>query len=231
MAKKRNPSKQAGARRATKPRTKSRPRPRPPASRHLAAPADPALVPLGHTAREVIAARELFWNNVIREILTSLSVMCSMRPAAPPSDEAAADAHARGTLAPPPDANGYDPTLFDGRLAVVTRGGERVAISDVYPLFACGVNNPHDRGLAVALECTVFQIRTPDGHIFTLPLEEIRAFHALTPEFLAKLARVTRRKRGPKDQDEQMPFGFAAFTSLVQGLPRPMEPAPEHPIE
>jgi hypothetical protein len=183
---------------------------------------------------EVLAARDLFWHNVIREILTSLSMLCAMRPEPGPdgvvpeiTDEAKADAAAKGEPI-------FDPALFDGRLAILTRAGERVAIADVYPLFACSLNSPQDRGLSIALECTVFQIRTPDGHVYTLPLHEMRAFHALTPELMRRLERIARRKQASRNGapgEEPQPFGFAAFTSLLQGPPRPLEPAPLHPTE
>lgn len=186
---------------------------------------------------QVLAARELFWHNVIREILTSLSMLCAMRPENPetpaphPTDEIAAEAQADAAARGEPV---YDPSLFDGRLAVITKAGERVAIADVFPLFACGISNPQDRGLSIALECTVFQIRTPDGHVYTLPLHEMRAFHALTPELMRKLERIARRKRAaarPGEEEDPQPFGFAAFTSLIQGPPKTPEPAPEHPTE
>lgn len=185
---------------------------------------------------QILAARQLFWHNVMREILTSLSMLCTLRPeraaATDGSDELAAEAEADRAARGEPT---YDPSLFDGRLAVMTNAGERIAIANVFPLFACGINNPADRGLSVALECTVFQISTPDGHVFTLPLHDIRAFHALTPELMQKLERVSRRKRplggGKHIDDDQPPFGFAAFTSLIQGPPRAIEPAPDHPTE
>jgi hypothetical protein len=182
---------------------------------------------------EIIAARELFWHNVLREILTSLSMLCALRPPAPTDQatkDAAADAAADGLV--PADDSGFDPSLFDGRLAVMTRGGERVAIADVYPLFACGINTQKDRGLSVALECSVFQIRTPNGHVFTLPLHEIRAFHSLTPELMKRLERAARRRKGVKGaEEEQVPFGFAAFTSMMQGAPPLPGPASDHPLE
>jgi len=184
---------------------------------------------------EILAARDLFWHNVIREILTSLSTLCAMRPSEPQGpveEEAAADAAAGGGPPAQESPNGYDPTLFDGRLAVMTNGGERVAIADIYPLFACGVNAPGDRGLSVALECTVFQIRTPNGHVFTLPLHEIRSFHAMTPELMHRLERAARRRRGMKaEDDDQPPFGFAAFTSTVQAPPTLPGQAPSQPLE
>ncbi len=214
-------------------RRKPRPKPRPEPRRQLPAlpPAPPPLAPTGFMApSQVLAARELFWHNVIREILTSLSMLCAMRPETQDGDEnaaeAKADAAARGE-------SGYDPALFDGRLAVMTKAGERVAIADVYPLFACGISNPQERGMSMALECTVFQIRTPDGHVYTLPLHEMRAFHALTPELMRRLERIAARKRASRGEPDetQQPFGFAAFTSLIQGPPPPPGPAPPHPTE
>jgi hypothetical protein len=199
------------------------------------APADPVLTPQ-MAPSQVLAARQLFWHNVIREILTSLSTLCSLRSdkdgaADGQTDELVQEAKADEAASGAP---AYDPALFDGRLAVITKAGERVAIADVFPLFACGINSARDRGLSLALECTVFQVRTPDGHVYTLPLHEIRAFHALTPELMRRLERIARRKRataGPGDDEEQTPFGFAAFTSLMGGPPRPIEPAPNYPTE
>jgi hypothetical protein len=166
---------------------------------------------------QVVAARELFWHNVIREILTSLSTLCALR-SDEPAARAPANEHAEETAADKAasasDAAAYDPTLFDGRLAVMTKAGERVAIADVFPLFACGINSP-------------------GGHVYTLPLHEIRAFHALTPELMRRLERIARRKRGATGEPggDQTPFGFAAFTSMIQGPTRPIEPAPSQPTE
>lgn len=199
------------------------------------------------TPTEVLAARELFWHNVMREILTSLSVLCSLRPsgqAALPPGRGGEGSDGAGMNSPASEEAGhdqpprprFDPTLFDGRLAVLTKGGERIAIADVFPLFACGINTPTERAMSVAVECTVFQIRTPGGHVHTLPLHEIRAFHALTPELMRRLEEIARRRqeaqRGERRLDgQQQPFGFAAFTSLTQSPSRAMEPAPEHPTE
>jgi hypothetical protein len=84
------------------------------------------------------------------------------------------------------------------------------------------------------VECTVFQIRTPGGEVFTLPLEEMRTFHALTPELMRKLERAARRearRRGEAPGEEQIPFGFAAFTSLSRGGPSIVPIAPSEPME
>jgi hypothetical protein len=190
----------------------------------LSPPVQPHHLPAS-TPSEILATRELFWHNVIREILTSLSSLAALRPGAGATE-------GDGNAPKESDGPQFDPALFDGRLAVMTKSGERVAIEDVFPLFACGINNPGERSLSVAVECTVFQIRTPGGQVYTLPLQEIRAFHALSPELMRKLERASRRKRRSGDADgEHPPFGFAAFTSLIQGPPKPLEPAPEHPIE
>lgn len=192
------------------------------------APSHRAPPPLSPT--HTLAARQLFWHNVIREILTSLSAICTMRPAQPTLPEG--QSPPEHPPAPEPHAPAYDPDLFDGRLAVMTTSGERVAIADVFPLFACGINHPGEQNIAHAVECSVFQIRTPGGQVYTLPLHEIRSFHALTPELMSKLENAERRRRPRRRVAEQLqPFGFAAYTSLLQGLPDPIPPAPEHPTE
>ena len=184
----------------------------PPAVPHAA---DPTPLPL----EQVDAARTLFWHNVMRELLTSLSVACLSRlsrPALPGAPgEHPADA------APSPD------DLFDGRLAILTHAGERIPIAEVFPLFACGINtNDRQRAVSIAVECTVFQIRTPDGQVFTLPLSEMRAFHALTPELMRRLDELARAGE-PEDEADRMkrPFGFAAYTAGAHP-PDPYYPAP-----
>jgi len=187
---------------------------------------------------QLLATRELFWLNVIREILTSLSAICAMRPQPAVPELAAKEAaeEPAGTVDGPPADAGADAApesnLFDGRLAIMTRSGERVAISHVFPLYACSISHPGEQSIAHAVECTVFQIRTPGGEVYTLPLHEIRAFHSLTPELMAQLERAERRRRPGDDLEEsRYPFGFAAYTSLVQGLPNEIEAAPQEPIE
>lgn len=152
-----------------------------------------------HTPRDVIAVREIFWHNVIREMLTALSAMVIERHLSP-----------------------YDPateqevqSTFDGRLAVITTLGQRIPIAEVHPLFACSVpTNARSRALSMEVQCTVFQIRTPTGEIYTLPLHEIRSFHALTPELMTQIQQAAHNQsRFPGD--EQEPFGFAAYTSLA----------------
>ena len=84
-------------------------------------------VPVPHAGDPQAAAarRELFWNNVIREMLTALSVMRL----------------ARDSQVYDPDAEGHLRDTFDGRLAVITSLGARIPIAEVHPLFACSVNS------------------------------------------------------------------------------------------
>lgn len=155
--------------------------------------------------RGVRAARDLFWQNVLREILTSLSAAAAARTA--PEGKSVDGAN-----------QGEEGDLFDGRLAVLTHGGERIPIADVFPLFACGINTGHEhRSLSLAVECTVFQIRTPDGQVFTLPLHEVRAFHALSPELMRQLEEMARRQSQEENETQRLarPFGFAAFTTMA----------------
>jgi|GEM_PF-3175286 hypothetical protein len=142
----------------------------------------------------VQVARELFWQNVMREILTSLSVIST--------------AGLSGKAEEHED-------LFDGRLAVITQLGQRVPIAAVFPLFACGIDTSDtERQLSMAVECTVFQIRTPGGEVFTLPLHEIRAFHSLSEDLVEQIRKQAAQQS--ESEDDQEPFGFAAYTSLAR---------------
>ncbi len=161
---------------------------------------------------DIAASRELFWHNVMREMLTSLSVLRLSGRRPRPAD---------GTASPDPAQ------LFDGRLAILTKTGERIPIADVFPLFACGINTDDAyRSLSVAVECTVFQIRTPDGQVFTLPLHEIRGFHALSPELMKQLEDLARAESGGSEEERlKRPFGFAAYTPAARS-PDPYYPQP-----
>lgn len=187
-------------------------------------------------------ARDLFWQNVLREILTSLSVAWLNKQDAEAErrkrhveNEAAADGNADGSeeqeAEKEDEGDDATPNLFDGRLAVLTHAGERIPIAEVFPLFACGLDgNREERWLSTAVECTVFQIRTPGGEVYTLPLHQIRAFHSLTPQLMKRLERLARKAQDREDAaakgrgeepGERLPFGFAAFTTLARGMPRP----------
>lgn len=128
--------------------------------------------------------RQLFWQNVVRETLTSLSILAQQQP-----------------------------ELFDGRLSLLTHSGDQIPIAEVVPLFACGLSGTSaEKALSMAVECTVFRVRTPDGEVYTLPLHEIRALHALT-EDLAKKVEAAGKEA---EEASSRPFGFAAFASLVE---------------
>jgi hypothetical protein len=178
-----------------KPRT-SKPRRRP------AKPDVQTLPALSHTdASHALSTQHLFWNNVVREMLTGLSV--------------ARDKH---------------PELFDGRFAVLTNHGERISIAAITPLFAMSVPaTPGDRENSQVVQCTVFRIATPDGEVFTLPLHEIRGMHSITPELLEQLHAARQAAEAEEEIDPARPFGLAAFAALPK--PGPSDPAPTHPTE
>lgn len=182
-----------------------------------------------HARPPVGELRELFWQNVIREMLTSLSMASMQIDARHKAEEISPGSviidtpdgtitQGLGTDEDDGDIEDED-DLFDGRLAVITSLGNRIPIADVHPLFACGITgNDDERSLATAVECTVFQIRTPPGEVYTLPLSEIRGFHSLSPELVERLQRQAEAQlnhlSGGPDEENQQPFGFAAFTSL-----------------
>lgn len=201
-----------------------------PASPPVPPATDQSGVPAGYV-RSVLAHRELFWQNVIREILTSLSALRVRQ-----GDAARAGAASSGAGAPASGPAGprTPVDLFDGRLAVITRLGQRIPIADVFPLLACAIEpaTAAERATSLAVESTVFQVRTPAGEVYTLPLHEIVAFHALTQDLMDRLADAAARRQAraePREREPRPPFGFAAFTSMMRD--RPLEPAPEHPTE
>ncbi len=105
---------------------------------------------------------------------------------------------------------------FDGRMGVVTTQGVRIGIADVYPLFACTIGETElEQALSEDVQCSVFQIRSPQGEVYTLPVHEIRAFHSLTEELMAQISSASA------SEDEEgvrttVPFGFGAFTSVAR---------------
>jgi len=157
------------------------------------------------TPSETQAYRDLFWQNVLREVLVSL-IMLRVKPTAP---------SVPGTVPEP------SPTaVLDGRLGLITKSGQRIPIAAVYPVFSASVpNTSKSLTLSAILQSTVFQIHTPGGEVYTLPLHEIRGFHALTEELMDQLE-ANARAQGEANQadgSEAEPFGFAAFTSLARG--------------
>lgn len=154
--------------------------------------------------------RDLFWQNVVRESLMALAVA----------------AGSGGRLSPTPTGAANSPgpidDMFDGRMAVITSLGQRIPIADIYPVFACSVatGSTHDRLVSADVQCTVFQIKTPSGEAYTIPLSQIVAVHSLSEELVSALEEQARQAghaaRG-KALASEAPFGFAAFTSLARG--------------
>lgn len=199
-----------------------------------------------HAIGEIAVTRDLFWQNIVREMLTGLSVLADSRryqllaelqtrlgqvqvqgatittspdlvPARPASEDPGAEAEGNGGLGP-----GEHPEMpLDGRVAILTKGGERIPIADVRPMLACSVPGTEaERALSIDVQCTIFQIVAPSGEVFTLPLHEIRAIHAISEDLMDKLREASRRQDAAAgragDADDSKPFGFAAFTSLAR---------------
>ncbi|HVU64897.1 MAG TPA: hypothetical protein VHC70_13030 [Phycisphaerales bacterium] len=152
-------------------------------------------------SEQMLTLRDLFWNNVVRDMLNGLSMLLEAQP-----------------------------ELFDGRFGVLTRQGERIPIAHVYPLFACSVPGTQtERDMSAAVQCTVFRITTPEGEVFTLPVQEIRAIHTMTAELIEKLQALSEKEaEGDEEGEEPKPFGLAAFTALPKP---PVIAAPEGPTE
>lgn len=177
-----------------------------PSSRHRpskAAPAAPAQIP-PVAMKDALAAREFFWSNVVREVLVSLA-SASMSSTTPEPGQSTPQSTAASQI-------------FDGRVAIITKDGTRIGIAGITPVFAAGSSK--DRSLSMLVECTVFQIRTPEGEVWTLPLHEIAAVHSISEELLAELRQAGASANGTPDNAQ--PFGFAAFTSMAR-LGRPPE--------
>jgi len=146
--------------------------------------------------------RALFWTNVAREMLTSLSAMLTVQ---------------------------NQPSALDGRLSILTHAGERIPIAEVHPLFACSIpGTDAERDLSAAVQCSVFRVVTPSGEAFTLPLSEVRAFHAVSEELQR---RIQEEMGGVDSGTGGEPFGFAAFaeTSRQQRLEAESMRGPSHP--
>ena len=135
------------------------------------------------------AMREAFWCNVVRDLLNGLSILCQQQP-----------------------------ELFDGRTGVVTQHGQRIAIGQLTPLFACSIPGTQaERDASIAVQCTVFRIQTPEGEVFTLPVHEIRAMHTVTPELVEKLQKLAEQEAEDEGEEPSRPFGLAAFAALPKG--------------
>ncbi|MEQ9096312.1 MAG: hypothetical protein RIE32_08625 [Phycisphaerales bacterium] len=183
------------------------------------------------SASHAMALREAFWHDMCREILTTLSAEMFRRQAQTPAMELPGGGQLVSSVAP----SQPEPELFDGRMAILTHGGERIPIGEVHPMLACGVmGDDADRAVSQAVECSIFQVKTPAGELYTIPVHEIRAFHALTPELMERIEEAGRQNRSLRRGSEgrEMPFGFEAYTSLARGEREnqkddPYYPAPE----
>lgn len=175
----------------------------------------PGMASTQASATHAMSLREAFWHDMCREILTTLSVEALRRRERP----VAVALPEGGQLVSPQKPEGPESELFDGRMAILTHGGERIPIGEVYPMLACGVNgDAATRVVSQAVECSIFQVLTPAGELYTLPVHEIRAFHALTPELMRQLEEAGRQNRSRRSggEDRDMPFGFEAYTSLAR---------------
>lgn len=161
-------------------------------------------VPEARTLADVAQAREIFWQNVMREMLTSLAMESALRPATSEREN-------------PTNDDGSN--MLDGRLAVITAQGQRIPIAAVIPLLACSISSSQrDRLLSTDLQCSVYQIATPAGEVYTLPLHEIRGFHALSEDLMQQLEQAAV-DQGTHEKPS-MPFGFEAFTSVARSRQR-----------
>ncbi|MEN0020065.1 MAG: hypothetical protein AAF747_04175 [Planctomycetota bacterium] len=171
-------------------------------------------------------ARSLFWQNAVRDLLTTLAVEAGKER---DRRTKAAKQAAAGTAQPETAAD--HAAIYDGRMAIVTVRGERIPIADVQPMFACSAvgGTPAERALSADIQCTIYQIRTPAGEVYTLPLSEISGLYALTPELMDKLNASNASALG-EGAGQDKPFGFAAFTSVARALDEDVAATDSAPI-
>ncbi len=182
----------------------------------------PAINAPPHTAPLVTARRDLFWTNVVRDILMALAT-------------AAAHSAGRVNEGPVAAAHSVDPVhdLFDGRMGVITTLGQRIPIADVFPVFACtALGDAQTRQRSEDVQCTVFRITTPAGEIYTLPVSQIHAVHTISGDLLRELEDQAMAAENQDEDTPARPFGFAAFTALAraesdQSDPPNPNPSPE----
>lgn len=170
--------------------------------------------------------RDVFWQNVCREILMGLAA-------------AAAESSGRTGTGPTDAQMSGSPVseLFDGRMAVLTVSGQRIPIADIYPVFAFSVMGDEEaRGRSNDIQCTVFRITTPTGENFTLPLSQIVSVHSLSQSLIEKMEQAQAALDASDSDAEQVPFGFKAYTSLARSEQQARQqgqesenPAPNNP--
>lgn len=159
----------------------------------------PASKATGRSFAEVVHSRQVFWENVLRDMLTGMSM--ELGRARAELDRTAGEGAPTGV------------PMYNGSLAIVTVHGSRIPVADVQPMLACSLGTtPHERALSADVQCTIFQVRTPAGEIFTLPLHQIASIQVLSPELFEQL-QGSQTGEGP---GENRPFGYRAFTSLAR---------------
>lgn len=159
-----------------------------------------------HNGELVQIRRDLFWQNVVREVLMGL---------------AAAAASNTGRLTPTPTAAASSPTpdsdMFDGRMGIITVQGQRIPVADVIPVFACSAPlSENSRTLSSDIQCTVFRIRTPSGETYTLPITQIVGVHSISDAVAEQMEAAAEKMEETDADGNKMPFGFAAYTSLAR---------------
>lgn len=167
----------------------------------------------GFPNQRTLNRRTLFWENVVRDTLMAMS---------------AAAAHSGGRLGTgASDAvHSGSPVheMFDGRMGVITALGQRIPIADVFPVFACStLSCPHDTERSQDVQCSVFRITTPSGEIYTLPVSQIISVHTLSQDLLDRLSEESGASMGSEQEDDKVPFGFAAYTSLARSESNPSD--------
>ena len=151
-----------------------------------------------------LARRDVFWNNVVREILMALASAAAVSSGRLDTGPVAANA----STSPVDD-------LFDGRMGVITTLGQRIPIADIIPVFACSMpNGDADRSRANDVQCTVYRITTPTGESYTLPISQIIGVHSLTEALIEQLEDAAAEEEA--GEEDRVPFGFGAYTSLAQ---------------
>lgn len=157
------------------------------------------------------ARRDVFWSNVVREILMALASAAAASSGRLDTGPAAANASSS-----PVDE------LFDGRMGVITTLGQRIPIADIMPVFSCSMPGcDADRSRSNDVQCTVYRITTPTGESYTLPISQIIGVHSMSDSLMKQL-----EEEEFEDEDNsgsRIPFGFAAYTSLAQSEDEPSE--------
>lgn len=162
--------------------------------------------PMPHTAAMVQARRDVFWQNVTREVLMAM---------------AAAAAANTGRVSPTPKGAASSPSpvsdMFDGRMGIITTLGQRIPIADVIPVFAVSRPGcPEDRARSNDVQCSVFRISTPSGESYTLPIHHITGVHSMSDALANQLEAAARQMEETDETGTALPFGFAAYTSLAR---------------